>query len=84
MFSSIDNLAKTHVTDVVVLDTFRKSRIRHVILVEWSKDNDEQFLVFIIFAPSKTIVESVHFEHTEFVTSCDFSDENLSSLTEWN
>ncbi|CAF1505251.1 unnamed protein product, partial [Rotaria sordida] len=33
MFSSIDDLAKTHVTDVVVLDALRQSRIRHVILV---------------------------------------------------
>ncbi|CAF4345323.1 unnamed protein product, partial [Rotaria sordida] len=33
MFSSIDDLAKTHVTDIVVLDTLRQSQIRHVILV---------------------------------------------------
>ena len=33
MFSSIDDLAKTHVTDVVVFDTFHESRIRYVILV---------------------------------------------------
>ncbi|CAF4310471.1 unnamed protein product, partial [Rotaria sordida] len=34
MFSSIDDLAKTHATDVVVLDTLRQSRIRRVILVD--------------------------------------------------
>ncbi|CAF4244096.1 unnamed protein product [Rotaria sordida] len=28
MFSSIDDLAKTHVADVVILDTLRESRIR--------------------------------------------------------
>ncbi|CAF1285086.1 unnamed protein product [Rotaria sordida] len=31
---SIEDLAKTSITDIIVLDTLRQSRIRHMILVD--------------------------------------------------
>ncbi|CAF1260566.1 unnamed protein product [Rotaria sordida] len=51
LLSSIDDLVKTDITDIVVLDTLRQSRIQHIILVD--RHVLIQILSFIIKEPHK-------------------------------